>query len=67
MVFDINHSSLENNLFEPACHSPLRQEEAMCSGLNRKGLADSFIYSTNFYWLLLSVMCHVKYRGYNNG
>lgn len=49
MDLDINNSSLENNLFQPACHSPLKQEEAEFWGLNRReGLAHSFIYLINF-------------------
>lgn len=41
-VLDIYHNSIESDLFQPACHFPLRQEEAVCSGQNRRGLAHSF-------------------------
>lgn len=50
MALDINHNnSLENNLFQPAYHSPLKQEENSVLGAEQGRRACSFIiYSKNF-------------------
>lgn len=45
MALDINHNnSLENNLFQPAYHSPLKQEENSVLGAEQGRRACSFIY-----------------------
>lgn len=54
-VVDIHHNGLENDLFQPACHSPSRQEEAACP---RQMKTYSFISQIfiEFYSMLFSVL-----------
>lgn len=50
-------NSLENNLFQPACHFPLKQEEISVLGAEQERRVCSFNYLFNKF-LLTFINCH---------